>query len=78
MDFAKLEFFKITKVLKLVTYKLDFPNSIKITRIYHILVLKLADPEALLIKDMPDINPKSQEKVWEVKKLLNTDLINNN
>ena len=44
-------------------YKLDLPDSIKITKIRYISVLKLADPEAPLIKDIPDINPKSQEKV---------------
>ena len=58
-------------------YKLDLPDSIKIIRIRHILVLKLADLEAPLIKNIPDINPKSQEKVWEIKKILNIDLINN-
>ena len=59
-------------------YELDLLDSIKIIKIRHVLVLKLADPEAPLIKNMPDINPKSQEKVWEIKKILNTDLINNN
>ena len=44
-------------------YKLDLPNSIKITRIRHVSVLKLADPEAPLIKNIPDINLKSQKKV---------------
>ena len=47
-------------------------------KIRHVSVLELADPEAPLIKDIPDINPKSQKKVWEVKKILNTDIINNN
>ena len=59
-------------------YKLDLPDSIKITRIRHVSVLKLADPEASLIKNISDIDPKSQEKVWEVKKILNINLINNN
>ena len=40
-------------------YELDFPDSIRIMRIRHILVLKLVDPEAPLIKDIPDINSKS-------------------
>ena len=31
----------------------------KIIRIRHISVLKLADPEAPLIEDIPDINPKN-------------------
>ena len=62
----------------LVTYKLDLPDSIKITRIYYILVLKLVDPEAPLIKNIPDINLKSEKKVWEVKKILDINLINNN
>ena len=49
----------------------------RITRIHHISVLKLADPEAPLIENILDINPKSQKKVWEIKKILNTGLINN-
>ena len=40
-------------------YKLNFSDSMKIAKIRHVLVLKLADPEAPLIKDMLDIDPKS-------------------
>ena len=58
-------------------YKLDLLDSIKIMRIRYILILKLVDSEAPLIKDIPDINPKSQKKVWEIKKILNAGLINN-
>ena len=47
-------------------------------RIRYVLVLKLADPEAPLMKNIPDIDLKSQKKVWEVKEILDTDLINNN
>ena len=78
MDFAKLKLFKIRRVLGSVIYKLDFPDSIKITRIRHVLVLELVDLEAPLMKDIPDINPKSQKKIWEVKKILNINLINDN
>ena len=46
-------------------------------RIQYILILKLIDPEAPLIENILDINPKSQEKVWEVKKILNIGLIDN-
>ena len=63
MDFTKIESFRILKVLRPVTYKLDLLDSIRITRIRHILVLKLIDPETPLIKDIPNINPKSQKKV---------------
>ena len=63
LDFTKLKFFKILKVLELVTYKLNLLDSIKIIKIRHVSVLKPADPEAPLIEDIPDINPKSQEKV---------------
>ena len=63
LNFIKLEFFKILKVLELVTYKLDLPDSMKITKIRHILVLKLADPEASLMENIPDIDPESQKKV---------------
>ena len=47
-------------------------------RIRYILVLKLVDPEAPLIENILDINPKSQEKVWEIKKILDIGLIDNN
>ena len=59
LNFIKLELFKIIKVLELITHKLDLPDSIRITRIYYILVLELADPEAPLMKNISDINPKS-------------------
>ena len=59
LDFVKLKSFKITRVLELIIYKLDLPDSIKITRIQYISVLELADPETLLIEDIPDINSKS-------------------
>ena len=78
LNFTKLKFFKILKILELVTYELDFLDSMKITRIRHVSVLKSADPEVSLMEDMPDINPKSQKKVWEIKKILDTNLINNN
>ena len=78
LNFAKLWPFRIIRVLGLVIYRLDLPNSIRITRIRHISVLKLVDPEASLISNIPDINLKSQKKVWEVKKILDTNLINNN
>ena len=78
LNFTKLEFFKIIKVLGPVTYKLDLSDSIKITKIRHILVLKLANPETPLMENISDINLKSQEKVWEIKKILNISLINNN
>ena len=35
----------------------------RITQVHHVLVLKLEDPEAPLIKNIPDIDLKSQEKV---------------
>ena len=47
-------------------------------RICYILVLKLVDLEAPLIENISDINPKSQEKVWEIKKIIDLGLIDNN
>ena len=63
LNFTRLRSFKVLKVLGLVTYKLDLLDSMRITKIRYILVLKLVDLEALLIKDILDIDPKSQEKV---------------
>ena len=50
----------------------------RITRIQYILVLKLVDPETPLMENIPDIDPKSQKKVWEVKRIINSKLIDNN
>ena len=59
LNFTKLGSFKIIKVLEPVIYKLNLSDGIRITKIQHILVLKLVDPEALLIKNILDINPES-------------------
>ena len=59
LDFAKVKLFKIIKVLGPVTYKLNFPGSMRIIKIHYILVLNLVDPEAPLINNIPDIDPKS-------------------
>ena len=59
LDFTKLELFKILKVLELITYKLDLPDNMRITRIQYILVLELADPETPFVEDILHINPKS-------------------
>ena len=77
LDFAKLKPFKIIRVLEPVIYKLNFSDSIKIMRIRYISVLELIDLEAPLIKNILNINPESQEKVWEIKKILDIGLINN-
>ena len=63
LNFAKLKFFKILRVLDLVIYKLDLPDSIRIMRICYILILKLVDSEAPITNNISDINPESQEKV---------------
>ena len=59
LDFARLKPFKIVKVLGPVTYKLDLPGSMRITRTYYILVLKLVDLEVPLIENILNINLKS-------------------
>ena len=66
------------RVLGPVIYKLDLLDSIKIIKIKYVSVLEFADLEAPLIKNILDINSKSQKKVWEIKKILNISLINNN
>ena len=65
------------KILGPVTYKLDLPDSIRIIKIRHILVLELVDPETPLIKNIPDIDLESHTKFWKIKKILDVDLINN-
>ena len=77
LNFTKLKFFRVLKILEPVTYKLNLSDSIRITRIHYILILKLVDPEVFLIKNILNINPQSQKKIWKMKKILNTDLINN-
>ena len=59
LNFIKLESFRVLKVLGPVIYKLDLLDTIRIMRIRYILVLKLVDLGAPLIKNIPDINLKS-------------------
>ena len=40
-------------------YELDLPNNMRIIWICYVLVLELADPEALFMENILDINPKS-------------------
>ena len=49
LNFAKLEFFKIIKVLGLVMCELDLLDGMRITQIRHVSILELVDPEASLI-----------------------------
>ena len=58
-------------------YELDLLERIKILYIWYISVLETAHKNILLMTDTLDIDPESQEKVWEVKKILDLDLINN-
>ena len=78
LNFIKLKSFRVLKVLELVMYKLNLPDSIRIIRIWYILVLELVDSEASFMEKVLNINLKSQEKVWEIKKILDIGLIINN
>ena len=59
LDFTKLRSFKIIRVLGLVIYKLNLPDSIMIIRIYYILVLEPVDLEVPFMENISDIDPKS-------------------
>ena len=78
MNFVKLRLFQITKILGPLTYKLEFPERIKISHIQYIFVLESADSAVSLITDIPDIDSESQKKIWEIKKILDSGLMNNN
>ena len=68
LDFAKLELFRIFKILGLVMYKLDFPDSIKITKIRYVLVLKLANLEVTLIKIYQILTLKAKKRFGRLNK----------
>ena len=59
-------------------YKLNLPERIKILYIRYISVLETAYKNIPLITDTLDIDPKSQKKVWEIKKILDLGLIDDN
>ena len=58
-------------------YRLDLSSKMRISRVRYVSVLDPADPDILLMEDIPDIDSKGQEKIWEVEKILDTDLMNN-
>ena len=68
LDFVRLEFFKIIKILEMVIYKLDLPDSMRIMRIRYILVLKLVDLEVFFIKMCLKLNLKAKKRFEKLKK----------
>ena len=62
LNFINLRPFKILKILRPITYKLNLLAHIKITQVQHISVLKLTYPDTPLEEYTPGINLNSQEK----------------
>ena len=75
--FIKLSPFKILKVLRPVIYKHNLLEDMKITQVQHILVLEPAHPDTPVEENTPGINPNSQEKNWDIERILDSQPINN-
>jgi hypothetical protein len=69
LDYKKLGPFKIVRNIKNVSFELQFPPTMKIHLVFHISLLKLAEPN-IPQSPAPKIHPDSQEFENEVERIL--------
>src|SRR5271154_82044 len=76
LDHKKIGPFKIKRNIRDISYKLHLPPTIRIYPVFHISLLKSADPD-IPTKPTPEIHPDSQELENEIEKILKIRKIRN-
>jgi hypothetical protein len=69
LDYKKIGPFKVKRNIKNVSFELHFLITIRIHPVFHISILKPADPDTSK-GPAPEIHPNSQEFKDEVEKIL--------
>ncbi|SLM33604.1 reverse transcriptase domain protein [Lasallia pustulata] len=76
LDHTKLGPFRIKKKLGPNVYKLQLPDSMKIHPVFHITVLEPVHPSIPIATQVPTLEMDDNEKVYNVKKILQSRLEN--
>ena len=77
LNHTKLKSFNILKIKKSINYKLNLSAFMRIYSIFHIFLLKSADPDTLIQTESSEINSKNQNVEYEVENILNRQKILN-
>ena len=77
LNHIKLGPFKILETKKSVNFKLNLSTFMRIYSIFHIFLLKSADPDTLIQTESSEINSESQNVEYEVENILNQQEIQN-
>lgn len=68
LDYKKLEFFKIKKIIRFINYKLIFSKIMNIYLIFYIFLLKPIPPgvSLILVTKIELVNPNAEYKVENI------------
>ena len=70
LNHMKLRPFQIAKTKRSVNYELELSLTMWIHSVFHISLLKPADPEMLIQENPPEIDPESQDAEFKVEEIL--------
>ena len=71
LDHIKLKSFKILETKKLINFRLNLLTLMRIHSVFHIFLLKSADPDTLIQTESSEIDSENQNVEYEVKNILN-------
>ena len=77
LNHIKLKLIRILKAKKSVNFKLNLLTLMRIHSIFHIFLLKPADPDTLIQTESSEIDSENQNVEYEVKNILNQQKIKN-
>ena len=77
LDHIKLESFKILETKRSINYRLNLLTLMRIHSVFHISLLKSADPDALIQTKSSEINSENQNVEYEIENILNQQEIQN-
>ena len=72
----KLEPFQIAKTKRSINYELKLSLTMRIHPVFHVSLLKPADPETPIQENLPEIDPESQDAEFKVEEILDQQDIN--
>ena len=75
LNHIKLKSFKILETKKSINFKLNLSTFMRIHSIFHIFLLKSADPDTLIQTEPSEINSENQNVEYEIENILNQQKI---
>jgi hypothetical protein len=73
LDHKKFGPFRVKRNIRDISYKLELPKTMKIHPVFHISLLKPANPNTPE-KPVPKLHPNTQQKKYKVEAILDVRL----